>query len=206
MTQLIETLEMRTLLSANPANVPTDIANLKAAAHTTLTDLKAAQTTFKNDLAPIVADLKRLNGNSANAGLLTKLKKDGLGSLSRLTTDVKNLVNTANHDLNRILADQRALLRRPTSTVFLGRLVSDLAVLRQYSSTLQIKVVADATTADDLEETDLTAISTANSGDAQTQTDVTKAKTDSAKVITIATNDLGAVGNAASSLAFDLGG
>ncbi len=201
----VEMLETRILLSGNPANVSSDIAAYKSACATTLSDLSSGETTFHKDFNPIVADLQRLGTNHANASLLNSLNQDGLGSLAKLKADVHKLTSKGLSDLQLIVRDENRLLRHPGSQQLLFTLENAVNQFRVDGSGLQAKIVTDATNADSLEDKDLNAIASANSGDAQTQTDVATAKSDSKSVGTTAEGDLSSVGSASESLISDLG-
>lgn len=202
----IEMLEMRTLLSGNPANVNSDIAQYKTACAKTLSDLSAGEGTFHKDFNPIVADLHRLGANHANTSLLNKLNHDGLGSLTKLKGDVQSLTSTGLNDLHKIVRAQNRLLHHPGSQTLLNGLANAIGAFRSDGIIIQGKIVIDATQADSLEDSDLTAIASANSADPQTQTDVATAKSDSKKVDATAESDLGAIQSAGASLISDLGG
>lgn len=205
MRPLIEMLEIRRLLSGNPANVPSDIALYKSACATTLSDLSMGEATFHKDFNPLVADLQRLGTNHANASLLNSLNQDGLGSLAKLKGDVHSLTSKGLSDISKIVRAQNRLLRHPGSQALLNGLESAIFVFRSDGASIQAKIVRDATKADSLEDTDLNAIASANSADPQTQTDVATAKSDSRSVDSTAEGDLGSVASASASLISDLG-
>ncbi len=205
MRPLIEMLEIRTLLSGNPANVPADIAQYKSACATTLSDLSTGETTFHKDFNPIVADLQRIGSNHANTSLLNSLNRDGLGSLAKLKTDIHSLTSKGLNDINKIVRAQNRLLRHPSSQALLYGLAGAIGGLTTDGDSIQAQIVRDATKADTLEDTDLNAIASANTADPQTQIDVTTAKADSKSVASTAESDLGSVASAAATLVADLG-
>jgi hypothetical protein len=115
MSQFIQSLESRVLMSASSATLSTDLSTIVADATTTRAASKSLQSTALSDERIIAADLRGLSNKSSNRVLLLKAQVDEARLFSRTAVAEANLLITGSARSRHAVGDGRILLAHPTN-------------------------------------------------------------------------------------------
>lgn len=135
MSQFIQSLESRTLLSASSTEATAllaDVKQVKASSVVVRADMKVAAADASAGLHKITADLKSSTtsaNRATNAGLVKALKAAGASDLATLKGDETALLAVGSSLSARSAADAKALLLHPTSTTLQAKVAADLSAL-----------------------------------------------------------------------------
>ena len=135
MSQFIESLESRTLLSASSTEAATllaDVKQVKATSVTVRADMKLAAGAATADLRQITADLKSSTtsaNRATNASWLKTVKTADASDLAKLKADQTALLAVGSSLSAHSAADAKALLLHPTSTVLQAKVAADVSAL-----------------------------------------------------------------------------
>jgi len=188
MSQFIDSLESRTLLSAAPltkTEVLADEMAIISDSATTRADLKSASVVMAADTRTVAADVKTLNtpaNRQANAALLKTLRSDNQKYLATLRKDEAGLLGPGGGLARRASAHALALIQHPTNTKLQAQVTADMTALSTANAAALAKLQADVQTS--TFSTDLNNIVTANPSSTLLATHVQSAETDA----TTATN------------------
>jgi hypothetical protein len=160
MSQLIQSLEGRTLFAAafgaEQAQVLADAAAARAA-------LTAAAKTVSTDIKTLTADLRPLTtaaNRATNLALLKALKADVAVSVKTLRLDARNLLSKSTALSRRVAATGNALTLRPGNVKLMDKLAADLPALVLTTAASMAQLSADMAAMDI--EPELTALTAAN--------------------------------------------
>ena len=135
MSQFIESLESRTLLSASSTEAATllaDVKQVKATSVTVRADMKLAAAAATASLRQITADLKSSTtsaNRATNAALLKAVKVADATDLAKLKADQTALLAVGASLSAKSAADAKALLLHPTNTALQAKVTADLSAL-----------------------------------------------------------------------------
>lgn len=135
MSQFIQSLESRTLLSASTTEATAllaDVKQVKASSVVVRADMKVAAADASSGLHKITADLKSSTtsaNRATNAGLVKALKAAGASDLAMLKGDETALLAVGSSLSARSAADAKALLLHPTNTTLQAKVAADLSAL-----------------------------------------------------------------------------
>ena len=135
MSQYIESLESRRLLSASSTEAATllaDVKQVKATSVTVRADMKLAAAAATASLRQITADLKSSTtsaNRATNASLLKAVKVADATDLAKLKADQTALLAVGASLSARSAADAKALLLHPTNTTLQAKVTADLTAL-----------------------------------------------------------------------------
>lgn len=150
MSQFIESLECRTLLSASSTEAATllaDVKQVKATSVTVRADMKLAAAAATASLRQITADLKSSTtsaNRATNASLLKAVKVADATDLAKLKGDETALLAVGSSLSAHSAADAKALLLHPTSTVLQAKVAADVSALSTQPAAKLVIFQADA--------------------------------------------------------------
>lgn len=204
MSQFVESMESRRLLSASGLAIVGDEVQLVSDARSIRSDVQHFGRSLKNDEKVIQSDLRGLPDNATNRGLVGTLRTDVRNGIGKLQRDVANLIRVGSSDARRALADGIALFFNPNNSGAQSRLANDIVRLQNETATPIATVLSDATSFQTKVAQDLTAISSANPTNAALGTHANTANTDTASALAAAQNDVHKVQTDVATLLHDL--
>lgn len=204
MSQFIQVLESRTLLSASGTAIVADETRLLGDARTIRAEVSHFGSLLKADSRLIQADLRGLPNTPGNRALVATLRTDVQKGIAKLQKDVATVIRVGSADARRALADGLAVFLNPTNAPALARLAGDITRLTTEAAAPIGTVLADAASFQSTVSHDLTALSNANPTNAALQGHVQTANADSSAAISTAGHDLQTVRSDIATLLGDL--
>jgi hypothetical protein len=186
MSQMIESMESRILLSASVAVIKQDLKNLAAERSVAKADLTSALAQFKADVATVKADVIAVHPTSAQKAALTKLETAGTLQSSKYKLKITTILTHGSTAATNLATALTNLENHPTSSTILANAEKDLTALQNVFSTTAVTAVESsaATTVVTL-DTDFTgvgavvptALSDVNTAEGHLQGDLTTLST-----------------------------
>ncbi len=162
MSQMIESIESRLLLTAAPEVILADLGALKATVVASKADLKAALNTAKADVKALRTSVTAAHPTAAQRAPLNTLVKDETAAVVKYRARVTGLLNSGTREGLNLLAALKNLKAHPNSIVFKAKVTTDLALLQGLFSTTNVSnIESNATATVGILNTDLNAIATA---------------------------------------------
>ena len=204
MSQFIQALEPRALLSASGTTIVADETRLLGDARAIRAEVSHFGSLLKSDARTIQADLRGLPNTPANRALTSTLRTDVQKGIARLQKDVSVVIRVGSADARKALADGLAVFLNPTNAAALGRLAGDITRLTTATAAPIATVLADATAFQSQVGQDVSAVAAANPTNAALQTHVQAANADTSSVLSTARTDLQTVQTDVTTLLHDL--
>jgi hypothetical protein len=184
MSPHIQALESRTLFSAVPVAIFTDVGALQSDAGALKADLRQQVPVLMADARSLVKDLHALPPTAQNRGILGKLRSDEMKGIARLRADAGTMLHTGPAKIGRAITDGMNLAAHPTDARAQARLSADLTALQSMDTALSAEFLSDAQNAASTLGADLTALSAANPSATTLEGDVAKTSTDMTGLLT----------------------
>lgn len=170
MSQMMETMESRTLFTASAGVILADLDAIKATGVAAKADLNAALNTAKADTKTLKAAVLATHPTAAEKAPFNKVLKDETIATVKFKAKITTILSAGTRSGDHLLAALKSLKAHPTSIVLKAKVQADLALLQGiFSSTVVSTVEANAAATVSNLDADLNAVATAAPS---TQTDV----------------------------------
>jgi len=165
MSQMIQTLERRMLMSVSAATLSADLSNIYTDAAAAMSAHDARHNAAKNDITAIADDLKGLDtkaNRASNNKLVATLESEGAVNHLKILADQAVFLTTAKVDSVLGLVYGKGLLNHPTSTAFQKLVAKDITNLNTNVPARLTTLQTELTNATNTFDTNMNAIGAAN--------------------------------------------
>lgn len=178
MSTCMESLERRTLLSASPDQLSSDLQQIQTDGPSILGDVFSCHGTMVADFKATAGDLRALPHTSANRALAAALRAAQDQWISTFLRDYHALIRAGLPSGRRAGKDGTALFNDTSDTAAASRLLADLKTLQQRTAAPLAAFLADMPRVTSALTARLAAAASANSASAGLQTHATTETTD----------------------------